>query len=93
MAATTNSLISSDDFQRLTTEVLRNDRQHDELTSRELEVLKYMAAGHSTKKVPWLLGIAFKTAQCHRYRLMDKLNIHDTASLVRYAIRNDIIEA
>jgi DNA-binding NarL/FixJ family response regulator len=37
--------------------------------------------------------MAVKTAACHRYRLMDKLDIHDSVSLVRYAIRNGIIQA
>jgi DNA-binding NarL/FixJ family response regulator len=56
-------------------------------------VLKCIAEGNSTKQVAAILGMAFKTASCHRYRLMDKLGIHDTASLVRYAIRNDIVKA
>ncbi len=61
------------------------------LTPRELEVLKCVAQGHSTKQVAGILGITFKTAACHRYRVMDKLGIHDTASLVRYAIREGIV--
>ena len=62
------------------------------LTRRELEVLKYIAQGNTTKKVAEILGITFKTAACHRYRVMDKLGIHETASLVRYAIRRGIAE-
>jgi DNA-binding CsgD family transcriptional regulator len=57
------------------------------LAARELEVLKCIAEGHATKEVASMLGIAFKTAACHRYRGMDNLGIHSTASLVRYAIR------
>ena len=64
-----------------------------ELTRREIEVLKCIADGHSTKQVAGLLKITFKTAACHRYNLMDKLGIHDTATLIRYAIRNGIIQA
>ena len=63
------------------------------LTRREAEVLKHIAEGHSTKQVAGLLGITFKTAACHRYRVMDKLGIHETASLVRYAIRQGMVEA
>lgn len=64
----------------------------DPLTRRETEVLKYIAQGNSTKKVAELLGITFKTAACHRYRVMDKLGIHETANLVRYAIRHGMVE-
>jgi len=63
------------------------------LTRRETEVLRYIAQGHSTKQVAVLLGITFKTAACHRYRVMDKLGIHETANLVRYAIRQGMVEA
>jgi DNA-binding CsgD family transcriptional regulator len=62
------------------------------LTAREMEVLRLVASGHSTKETAHLLGMSFKTAACHRYRLMDKLAIHDTASLVRYAIREKLVE-
>jgi DNA-binding NarL/FixJ family response regulator len=64
-----------------------------DLTCRESEVLKCIAEGNSTKQVASKLGITFKTASCHRYRLMDKLGIHDAANLVRYAIRNNIVQA
>lgn len=64
----------------------------DPLTRRETEVLKYIAQGNSTKKVAEILGITFKTAACHRYRVMDKLGIHETANLVRYAIRHGMVE-
>ncbi|HKE24280.1 MAG TPA: LuxR C-terminal-related transcriptional regulator [Bryobacteraceae bacterium] len=65
----------------------------ERLTPREMEVLKYIAEGHSTKQVAEILGITFKTAACHRYRVMDKLGIHETASLVRYAIRQGMVKA
>ena len=63
------------------------------LTPREVEVLKYIAEGRSTKQVAGILGMAFRTAACHRYRIMEKLNIHETAGLVRYAIRQGMIQA
>jgi DNA-binding NarL/FixJ family response regulator len=63
------------------------------LTPRETEVLKLIAEGHSTKKIAGILGISFKTAACHRMHIMQKLDIHELASLVRYAIRERLVEA
>jgi DNA-binding NarL/FixJ family response regulator len=62
------------------------------LTRREIEVLRHIAEGRSTKETAHILGMTFKTAACHRYRLMDKLGIHETANLVRYAIRNGLVQ-
>jgi DNA-binding NarL/FixJ family response regulator len=74
---------------------IRRTRGHapDGLTTRELEVLKCIAEGHATKKVASMLGITFKTAACHRYRVMDKLDLHTTTSLVHYAIRTGLVPA
>ena len=63
------------------------------LTSRELQVLALVADGHSTKEIGALLGISYKTADSHRSRIMEKLGVHETASLVRYAIRQGIVPA
>ena len=63
------------------------------LTVRETEILKLIAEGHSTKSIAYELHIAYKTADTHRTRMMDKLDIHNIASLVRYAIREGIIQA
>jgi PAS domain S-box-containing protein len=63
------------------------------LTSREVQVLTLVADGHSTKEVASLLGISYKTADSHRSRIMEKLDVHETASLVRYAIRQGIVRA
>ena len=62
------------------------------LTHREREVLQLIAEGKSTKDVASLLGISVKTAESHRTRLMQKLDIHETASLVRYAVRRGIVQ-
>jgi len=67
-------------------------RPEDLLTPRELEVLRTVAKGRSTKQVAFELGMSFKTAACHRYRIMDKLGIHEVANLVRYAIRQGLVE-
>jgi PAS domain S-box-containing protein len=63
------------------------------LTSREVQVLALVADGHSTKEIAALLGISYKTADSHRSRIMEKLGVHETASLVRYAIRQGIVQA
>jgi DNA-binding NarL/FixJ family response regulator len=65
----------------------------DPLTSREREVLQLVAEGKSTKEVARLLGISFKTAESHRTRIMKKTDIHETAGLVRYAVRQGLIQA
>jgi DNA-binding CsgD family transcriptional regulator len=62
------------------------------LTPRETEVLKLIAAGLSTKEIAASLGITFKTAACHRSRIMEKLDIHDVVSLVWYAIENKVVK-
>jgi DNA-binding NarL/FixJ family response regulator len=64
----------------------------DPLTSREREVLQLVAEGKSTKEVAQLLGISFKTAESHRTRIMKKTNIHETAGLVRYAVRRGLVQ-
>lgn len=63
------------------------------LTAREVEVLALVADGKSTKAIATTLGISYKTADSHRSRIMEKLGIHETASLVRYAIRQGIVRA
>jgi DNA-binding NarL/FixJ family response regulator len=63
------------------------------LTSRESEVLQLVAEGSANKQVAAQLGISVKTVEKHRQHLMDKLNIHDTAGLTRYAIAAGVIES
>lgn len=70
----------------------KSDIPSDPLTTREREVLQLVAQGMTTKKVAGLLGVSVKTAESHRHRIMDKLDLHDTASLVRYSIRRRLIE-
>jgi len=65
----------------------------DPLSGRERQVLQLVSEGKSTKDVAVHLGISVKTAESHRSRLMKKLDIHETASLVRYAIRRGLIQA
>jgi len=63
------------------------------LTERERQVLVLIAGGKSTKEAALALGISYKTADSHRSRILEKLNVHETASMVRYAIRAGLIEA
>jgi DNA-binding NarL/FixJ family response regulator len=65
----------------------------DRLSSREAEVLQLIAEGQANKQVAAELGISVKTVEKHRQRLMQKLGIHDTAGLTRYAISAGIIES
>lgn len=64
-----------------------------QLTSREIEVLQLIAEGKANKEAAGELGISIKTIEKHRGHLMEKLNIHDTAGLTRYAISAGIIES
>ena len=70
----------------------KTDVTADPLTPRERQVLQMVGEGNSTKDVAKLLGISAKTAESHRARLMRKLDIHETASLVRYAIRRGLVQ-
>jgi len=70
----------------------KSERPADPLTVRERQVLQLIAEGKSTKDTASVLGISVKTAESHRMRLMQKLNIHETASLVRYAVRRGLIQ-
>jgi two-component system response regulator NreC len=65
----------------------------DPLTSREREVLQLVAEGHTTKEIAGALKLSVKTAESYRSRIMEKLGIHETAGLVRYAIRCGLIQA
>jgi len=67
------------------------DLSPDPLSPRERRVVQLIAEGQSTKQVAALLKISVKTAETHRARIMTKLNIHQTAGLVRYAIRRGLI--
>jgi two-component system, NarL family, response regulator NreC len=70
----------------------KSEKSKISLTLRERQVLQLIAEGKSTKDVASLLGISVKTAESHRTRLMNKLDIHETASLVRYAVRQGMVE-
>lgn len=64
----------------------------DPLAPRERQVLQLVAEGKTSKEIATLLDLTIKTAESYRSRIMEKLDIHDTAGLVRYAIRRGLIE-
>jgi DNA-binding NarL/FixJ family response regulator len=63
------------------------------LTDRQRAVVQLLAEGHSNKQVAMALGISVKTAETHRANIMERIDCHSVTGLVRYAIRNNIIEA
>lgn len=73
---------------RTTTPELARER----LTSREREIVQLLAEGKSSKQVASVLGISVKTAETHRSNIMRKLELHSVSELVRYAVRNQMIE-
>lgn len=68
-----------------------NTTSLDRLTNRQREVLQLVAEGNTTKEIARKLGLSTKTVEAHRGDLMQTLNIHDTAGLVRYAIRMGLV--
>ena len=71
---------------------LEGRESSEPLTSRERAVLQLIAEGKTTKEIAQLLGLSVKTAESHRTNLMKKLDIHEIAGLVRYAIRLGLIQ-
>jgi two-component system, NarL family, response regulator NreC len=69
------------------------DRVHyDGLTDREREILRLIANGHSNREIAEMLVISVNTAEAHRGHIMQKLNLHTRAELVRYAIKSGLID-
>ncbi len=66
--------------------------ENKSLTHREIEVLKYAATGLSNKEIAEKLFISIKTVDCHKNNIMQKLKLKNTAELVLYAVKNNIIE-
>ncbi len=68
-------------------------READVLTARQREILQMIAESLGTKEIAYRLGVSTKTVETHRKLLMDRLNIHDVAGLVRYAIRTGVVSS
>ena len=69
------------------------NREGSSLTNRERSVVQLIAEGHTNKQIAHILEISLKTVETHRASVMRKLNLSSSAGLVRYAIRNKIVEA
>jgi DNA-binding NarL/FixJ family response regulator len=82
-----------EDYLRRGTAPVDTEAPHGRLTGREREVLQLLAEGRSSKEVAHSLGISVKTADTHRTNVMRKLDLHSLGELVRYAIRNNLIQA
>ncbi|MFY9528463.1 MAG: response regulator transcription factor [Candidatus Acidiferrales bacterium] len=65
----------------------------ERVTSRERDVVQLIAEGKSSREIGAILGISTKTAETHRANIMRKLELHSVGELVRYALRNQIVEA
>ncbi len=72
---------------------LKGETSGGRLTPREREIVQLLAEGMTNKEVASTLGISVKTAETHRTNIMRKLDLHSISELVRYAVRNHIIEA
>ena len=77
--------------------VLSDYRKHvsdplDLLTSREREILQQIAEGKTNKEIAGLLDLSIYTVDAHRGRIMEKLNLHSVGELVRFAVRNGLID-
>jgi two-component system response regulator NreC len=73
----------------------KGDKEESEfggLTSREREILKLIAEGHTNKEIADLLYLSTNTVRAHRAHIMEKLGVHDRTELVKYAIRKGLIE-
>jgi DNA-binding NarL/FixJ family response regulator len=66
---------------------------HGILTARQRTIVQLIAEGHSNRRIASVLNISLKTVETHRAAAMRKLNLTSTAALVRYAIRNQLVEA
>lgn len=77
--------------------MLNDYRKHvtdpiDLLTSREREVLQLIAEGKTNKEIATTLTLSVYTVEAHRGRVMEKLNLHSTGELVRFAVRNGLVD-
>ena len=72
---------------------MEEGHEADVLTARQREILQMIAESLGTKEIAYRLGVSTKTVETHRKLLMDRLNIHDVAGLVRYAIRTGVVSS
>jgi two-component system response regulator NreC len=70
----------------------RPQTSYDRLSAREREILKLLAEGLTVKEIATRLNLSIKTVDVHKYNLMRKIDVHDRAELIRYAIQKRLIE-
>jgi DNA-binding NarL/FixJ family response regulator len=70
-----------------------SEGESSQLTAREREIVQLLAEGKGAKEVAMVLGLSVKTVESHRSNILRKLKFHSVTELVRYAIRNHIVEA
>jgi DNA-binding NarL/FixJ family response regulator len=83
--------VIADYLERLGSGKESGTKTHKRLTSRQREILQLVAEGYTTKGIAGKLNVSVKTVDTHRTQLMERLDIHDIAGLVRYAIRSGIV--
>jgi DNA-binding NarL/FixJ family response regulator len=71
----------------------KSEATDSRLTPRQREIIQLLAEGKSSKEIAVALGLSTKTAETHRANIMKRLNCHSASEIVRYAVRNNIIEA
>ena len=72
--------------------VVRQTEAEDELTHRQIEIVKLIAQGRAAKEIAFELGLSSKTVDVHRARIMERLSLNDVASLTLYAVRKGLIK-
>ena len=80
-----------DEYIRQTETKSERDIIYGKLTTREREVFQLIIEGHKNREIADLLYVSIKTVETHKAHIMDKLNVHSTAELIRYAMDKDLI--
>ncbi len=80
-------------YRKLSKSGSKNVDDFSRLTNREREILQLIAEGHTSKEIAAMLFISVKTVENHRANIMNKLDIHETAGLVRYAIKIGLVDS
>jgi DNA-binding NarL/FixJ family response regulator len=78
-------------FELLSANTRRGDEEHRRLTVRQIEVLQLIVKGLSAKEIAHRLAISHRTAEHHKYNMMDYLGIKTTAELIQYAVKNNLV--
>lgn len=80
-------------YRKLSKSGSKNVDGFSRLTNREREILQLIAEGHTSKEIAAMLFISVKTVENHRANIMNKLDIHETAGLVRYAVKIGLVDS